>query len=54
MGAGHGAVELANEPHTSDNYEHNLGGQPGNIVRDWVYEMANYIRSIDHNHMVGP
>jgi hypothetical protein len=45
-------VELANEPHTRDSYEWNQGGTSGRIVREWIYEMAAYVRSIDYNHMV--
>ena len=46
------ALELANEPHTSDNYEINLGLIPGNIVLAWVYEISAYIKGISPNHMV--
>ena len=46
------ALELANEPRTSDNYEINLGLQPGSIVLAWVYETSAYIKSISPNHMV--
>ena len=46
------ALELANEPHTSDNYEINLGLQPGSIVLAWVYEISAYIKGISPNHMV--
>ena len=46
------ALELANEPHTSDNYEINLGLQPGSIVLAWVYQISAYIKSISPNHMV--
>ncbi len=46
------AVELANEPHTSDNYERKAGLQPGSLIKAWSCEMAHYIKSIDPNHMV--
>ncbi len=46
------AVELANEPHTSDNYERKAGLQPGSLIKAWSCEMAQYIKSIDSNHMV--
>ncbi len=46
------AVELANEPHTSDNYERKAGLQPGSLIKAWSCEMAQFIKSIDPNHMV--
>lgn len=46
------SLELANEPHTSDNYEISRGIAPGSLVKAWVSEMAAYIRSLDPNHMV--
>jgi mannan endo-1,4-beta-mannosidase len=46
------AFELANEPHTSDNYELNQGVKPGSLVRAWISEMAAFVRSLDPNHMV--
>ena len=46
------AVELANEPHTSDNYERRLGLVPGAVIKAWSCAMAEFIKSIDHNHMV--
>ena len=46
------AVELANEPATTDNYELSQGMTPGGLVNAWAQEMATYIRSIDPNHMV--
>ena len=46
------AVELANEPATTDNYELSQGMTPGSLVNAWAQEMATYIRSIDPNHMV--
>ena len=48
------AVELANEPHTSDNYERLHGQQPGSLIRMWSCVMASYIKSIDKNHLVTP
>ena len=48
------AVELANEPHTSDNYERLHGLQPGSLIRTWSCAMAGFIKSIDRNHLVGP
>ena len=47
------ALELANEPATTSNYEVNAGIKPGSIVNTWAQEMATYIRSLDPNHMVG-
>ena len=42
-----------NEPHTTDLYERNRGWPPGQLVRNWIWEMAAYVKSIDGNHMVG-
>ena len=47
------ALELANEPATTGNYEVNAGIKPGSIVNTWAQEMATHIRSLDPNHMVG-
>ena len=47
------ALELANEPATTSNYEINASIKPGSIVNTWAQEMATYIRSLDPNHMVG-
>ena len=44
---------MQNEPHTTDLYEINQGLPPGQIVKNWIWEMAAYIKSIDSNHMVG-
>jgi mannan endo-1,4-beta-mannosidase len=41
-----------NEPHTSNRYEQDQGKPPGKIVKDWVWEMAAYVKSIDRNHLV--
>jgi mannan endo-1,4-beta-mannosidase len=38
------AVELANEPHTTNRYELNQGLPPGKLVRDWVWDMAARIK----------
>ena len=46
------AVELANEPATTDNYELSRNMKPGSLVNAWAQEMATYIRSVDPNHMV--
>ncbi|KAK9902791.1 hypothetical protein WJX75_006160 [Coccomyxa subellipsoidea] len=46
------SFELMNEPHTTDLYERNRGLEPGKLVRDWVWDMAAYVKSIDSNHMV--
>ena len=48
------AVELANEPHTSDNYERAHGLQPGSLIRTWACAMAGFIKSVDRNHLVAP
>ena len=42
-----------NEPHTRDLYEHNRGWAPGQLVRNWLWEMAAYVKNFDGNHMVG-
>lgn len=41
-----------NEPHTSNRYEQNAGKPPGKIVKDWVWEMAAYVKSVDAKHLV--
>ncbi|BDA49883.1 probable mannan endo-1,4-beta-mannosidase 3 at C-terminar half [Coccomyxa sp. Obi] len=46
------SFELMNEPHTRDLYEINRGLPPGKLVRDWIYEMSAFVKSIDSNHMV--
>eukprot|EP00884_Botryococcus_braunii_P017443 jgi/Botrbrau1/4382/Bobra.105_2s0028.1 len=46
------SVELANEPHTTYKYEMDRGMIPGRLIRDWVWEMAAFIRGIDPNHMI--
>ncbi len=45
-------VCMQNEPHTRDLYEINRGLPPGKLVRDWIYEMSAFVKSIDSNHMV--
>ncbi|CAK0742592.1 hypothetical protein CVIRNUC_001407 [Coccomyxa viridis] len=46
------SFELMNEPHTTDLYEINRGWPPGQLARNWLWEMAAYIKSIDSNHLV--
>lgn len=46
------AIELANEPGTSDDYDKNKGLAPGETLYQWVADMSAHIRSIDHNHMI--
>ncbi len=56
------AIELANEPHTEDNYETKgsvdescksfADGKPGTIVHKWLKEMSEHVRSVDANHMI--
>lgn len=46
------AWELANEPRTSDNWDSTQGLAPGQAVREWVAEMAAYLKSLDSLHMV--
>ena len=48
------SLELANEPHTTDNYEILRGLPPGGIVKAWVYEISAFVRSLSPNHMVCP
>eukprot|EP00884_Botryococcus_braunii_P020648 jgi/Botrbrau1/7267/Bobra.0318s0005.2 len=43
------AWELANEPRTTDEYE---GENKGMLIRNWIYEMAAYVRSLDDKHMI--
>jgi len=44
--------ELANEPHTTDRYEANLGIRPGSILCAWVRDFARVVKGLDPNHMV--
>jgi mannan endo-1,4-beta-mannosidase len=44
--------ELANEPHTTDRYEANLGIRPGSILCAWVRDMARVVKGIDPHHLV--
>ena len=44
--------ELANEPHTTDRYEANLGIRPGSILCAWVRDMARVVKSLAPNQMV--
>ena len=46
------AWECANEPHTSDQYEENLGLQPGAIVNAWLDNVSAFIKSLDPSHLV--
>ena len=46
------ALELANEPHTTDNYEIKRGIAPGTIIKAWIKDMVAFIRTLDTSHMV--
>ena len=46
------ALELANEPHTTDNYEIKHGIAPGTIIKAWIKDMVAFIRTLDTSHMV--
>ena len=62
------AIEVANEPHTSDHYEcmvRNLGKpveqcrsegtrvyQPGTTVANWLREITSVVKGVDKNHLV--
>jgi len=46
------AWELANEPHTTDNWDTLHGKPAASTVRNWVGEMAAFIKGQDPNHMV--
>jgi endo-1,4-beta-mannosidase len=46
------ALELANEPHTTDNYEKDHNMQPGSLIKGWIKEVVAHIRTLDKNHMV--
>jgi mannan endo-1,4-beta-mannosidase len=46
------AWELANEPHTSDDYEKKRGTVPGDLVYNWLNEMAGYVNSLDSKHLI--
>lgn len=41
------ALELANEPHTSNRWEADRGRAPGALVKAWVWEMAARIKGFD-------
>lgn len=46
------AWELANEPHTRDNYERGKNLPPGSLLFDWLVEMSAFVKSLDPNHLV--
>ena len=46
------ALELANEPHTTDGFEATRGLAPGSLIRRWMKEIVEFIRQVDTNHMV--
>jgi mannan endo-1,4-beta-mannosidase len=46
------AIELANEPHTENNYERNQGKQNGSIVHHWLDEMASYVRQLAPHQLI--
>jgi mannan endo-1,4-beta-mannosidase len=46
------AIEVANEPHTRDNYEIERGLRPGQLVYDWLAEITAHVRAIDGNHLI--
>ena len=46
------SIELANEPHTENYYEINRHMNPGDLVYNWLYEMADYVRSVDGKHLI--
>ena len=56
------AIEVANEPHTTDNYETSdnidasckalVTGKPGDLVYKWLSDITAYVRSIDTNHLI--
>ena len=43
---------MQNEPHTRDLYEISRGMPPGQLARNWLWEMAAFVKSVDSNHMV--
>lgn len=46
------ALELANEPHTTDDYEKNHNIVPGTLVKAWIKDIVAFIKTLDKNHMV--
>jgi mannan endo-1,4-beta-mannosidase len=46
------SVEIANEPHTKDFYEQHLNQTSGDLVYNWLKEMAVFIRSEDVKHLI--
>ena len=43
---------MQNEPHTRDLYEISRGMPPGQLARNWLWEMAAFVKSVDSKHMV--
>ena len=43
---------MQNEPHTRDLYEISREMPPGQLARNWLWEMAAFVKSVDSNHMV--
>ncbi len=37
------AWELANEPHTRDNYERDRGIKPGKLSHDWLWDLSEFV-----------
>jgi mannan endo-1,4-beta-mannosidase len=53
------AIELANEPHTSDGFESQcsggtdfMGKKPGDLVHEWLSKLAREVRKIDAVHLL--
>ena len=56
------SIEVANEPHTEDNYETSghvdascksiANGKPGEIVHHWLSDITTFVRSVDGNHLI--
>ena len=46
------AIEVANEPHTQDEYERNRGLAPGGLVYAWLKDLTAFVRHHDQKHLI--
>lgn len=46
------SIEVANEPHTQDDYERARGLRPGSLTHDWLDVITTYARTIDTRHLI--
>lgn len=43
---------LQNEPHTQDKYEQDRGMPAGQLVKNWLSEMSDWLKGLDSNHLI--